>query len=520
MSKKVLLSGNEAIARGAIDSGISVATAYPGTPSTEILEYIAAHADDIHAEWSVNEKVALETAIGASYAGVRSICSMKHVGVNVAADPLMTLAYTGVKGGLVLVAADDPGMHSSQNEQDTRHYAGAAKILCLEPYSPQEAYDMMREAYEISEKMGLPVILRTLTRLSHSSAPTETREREEKKKPNLKVEAREWVMVPANARARLRVLNEKQPLLQEIAENIRYTKKIKKGCETKGMIACGSAYNYAMENYSDEYAVLKIATYPFPMKIIQEFIKDLEEVIVLEEGDPILEEKVRCLHPKVEGKISGKIPKEGELTPDIVAEAVGKKLAEKKSLDIKLPPRPPSLCPGCPHTSLYNSLKKVAPTIVTGDIGCYTLGVNMGALHTCLCMGAGISQAAGISHTGLSRVAAVIGESTFLHSGITALMNAVYNKANILVLILDNSAVAMTGHQPTPATGILATGKEGKAISLEAIVKACGVESLDIVEPYKEKEVEELIKKRIDEPGVRVIISRAPCVIVKKRMKK
>jgi indolepyruvate ferredoxin oxidoreductase alpha subunit len=445
---------------------------------------------------------------------------MKHVGVNVAADPLMTVAYTGIKGGLVLVAADDPGMHSSQNEQDSRHYVRAAKLLCLEPYNAQEAYDMMREAYRISEKTGLPVILRTLTRLSHASSPAETAERDEKKKPDLRIDAREWVMVPANARARLKVLNGKQPMLQEISDNLKFHSVAKKGGEKKGIIAFGTAYNYAMENHSDEYAVLKISSYPFPEKMIQEFISGLDSVLVLEEGDSILEEKIRCMHPNVEGKLSGKIPKEGELTPDTVAAALGKTLPAPKKLDMQLPPRPPSLCLGCPHTSLYNSLKKAAPTIIAGDIGCYTLGVNMGTLHTCLCMGAGISQAAGISHTGLRRVAAVIGESTFLHSGVTALMNAVYNRANILVLILDNSAVAMTGHQPTPATGATASGKEGKKISLEEIVRGCGVDSLDVVEPYKEAEVEALVRKRLDESGVKVIISRSPCVIVKKRAAK
>jgi indolepyruvate ferredoxin oxidoreductase alpha subunit len=517
---KELLSGNEAIARGAMDAGISVATAYPGTPSTEILEYVAAHADGIHAEWSVNEKVALETAIGASYSGVRVMCSMKHVGVNVAADPLMTLAYTGTKGGLLLVAADDPGMHSSQNEQDSRNYAKFAKILCIEPYDPQEAYDMAKDAFSLSEKMGLPVMLRTLTRLSHVSAPAETGDAVERKKADLHIDAKEWVMIPAHARARLKVLNEKQKLVQEIADGSRFNWMRKTGKEKVGVIAFGSAYNYAAEYATKEYAMMKVATYPFPEKKIKEFLVGLEKVLVFEECEPILEEKIRCMHPNVEGKLTGKIPKDGELTPEIAAKAYGKVAATPRSIGLALPPRPPSLCPGCPHTSLYNSLKKAAPTIVAGDIGCYTLGVGMGTLHTCLCMGAGISQAAGMSHSGLSRVAAVIGESTFLHSGVTALMNAVYNNANILVLILDNSAVAMTGHQPTPLSGMMATGKPGGKISLEEIVKACNVASLDVVDPYKEGDTENLLKKRLTEGGVKVIISRGPCIIVKKRMMK
>jgi indolepyruvate ferredoxin oxidoreductase alpha subunit len=327
-------------------------------------------------------------------------------------------------------------------------------------------------------------------------------------------------MIPAHARARLKVLNEKQKLVQEIADGSRFNWMKKTGKEKIGVIAFGSAYNYAAEYATKEYAMMKVATYPFPEKKIKEFLVGLEKVLVFEECEPILEEKIRCMHPNVEGKLTGKIPKEGELTPDIAAKAYGKELPAPKSVGLALPPRPPSLCPGCPHTSLYNSLKKVAPTIVAGDIGCYTLGVGMGTLHTCLCMGAGISQAAGMSHSGLSRVAAVIGESTFLHSGVTALLNAVYNNANILVLILDNSAVAMTGHQPTPLSGTMATGQIGGKISLEEIVKACNVASLDIVDPYKEVDTEKLMRTRIDEPGVKVMISRGPCIIVKKRMAK
>jgi indolepyruvate ferredoxin oxidoreductase alpha subunit len=288
MKDKKLLSGNEAIGRGAIDAGISVATSYPGTPATEILEYIAANADGIHAEWSVNEKVALETAIGASYAGVRAICSMKHVGVNVAADPLMTLAYTGVKGGLVLVAADDPGMHSSQNEQDSRHYVKAAKIFCLEPCDSQEAYEMVREAYTISEKTKLPMMLRTMTRISHTSSPVNVGEIGEKKKPSLEIDAREWVMVPANARVRHKVLNEKQPLLRELSEESRFNQVFEKGNEKTGIIAFGSAYNYVREFYNGRSALLRVSTYPFPMKMINGFLEGREKVIVLEEGDPLL----------------------------------------------------------------------------------------------------------------------------------------------------------------------------------------------------------------------------------------
>ena len=520
MAKKILLSGNAAIGRGAIEAGISVATAYPGTPSTEILEYIAKNSDGIHAEWSVNEKVALETAIGAAYSGLRAICSMKHVGVNVAADPLMTLAYTGVKGGLLLVAADDPGMHSSQNEQDSRFYAKFAKIFCLEPCNSKEAREMAIEAFDISEKMGLPVMLRTMTRVSHTSSPVEIGDIAEKKRPMLEINAREWVMVPANARVRHKLLNEKQEKLREISEESRFNRMVKKGDEEIGVIAFGSAYNYVMEFHEKDLALLRVSTYPFPVKLIQEFMDGLEKIIVFEEGTPFLEEVIRYYHSNVHGRLSGEVPLEGELSAEVVGPLLGKKIPESSSPDIGLPPRPPSLCAGCPHQSLYNALKKAKPAIVTGDIGCYTLGVNLGILHTCLCMGAGISQAAGMSHSEIKRVAAVIGESTFLHSGVTALMSAVYNKANILVMILDNGTVAMTGHQPTPLTGVTATGGEGGKISLEEIVRACNVASVDVIDPYMEDEVEKLIRKRLDEPGVKVIISRGPCIIIKKRMKK
>jgi indolepyruvate ferredoxin oxidoreductase alpha subunit len=520
MAEKILLSGNEAIGRGAIEAGISVATAYPGTPSTEILEYIAKNSDGIHAEWSVNEKVALETAIGASYSGVRAICSMKHVGVNVAADPLMTLAYTGVKGGLLLVAADDPGMHSSQNEQDSRFYAKFAKIFCYEPYNSQEAREMVIDAFDISEKLQLPIMLRTLTRVSHTSSPVRIGEIVEGKTPELRIDPGEWVMVPAHARVRHKILNEKQKDLREISEKSRFNKIAKLGNEKTGIIAFGSAYNYAMESRGKDVALLKVSTFPFPMNLIREFLDGLEKVIVLEEGEPLLEEVVRCLHRNVHGRLSDEVPLEGELSPEIVDPLLCSTVLGSGSMDLELPPRPPSLCPGCPHQSLYNALRKVEPAIVTGDIGCYTLGVNLGILHTCLCMGAGISQAAGMSHSGIKRVVAVIGESTFLHSGITGIMSAVYNRADILVIILDNGSVAMTGHQPTPLTGITATGDLGGKISLEDIVEGCNVNSVDVVDPYREAEVEKLMRKRLGEDGVRVIISNGPCIIVKKRMKK
>lgn len=516
MDKKVLFSGNEAIARGAIESGVGVATAYPGTPSTEILEYIAANSKEIHAQWSVNEKVALETAVGASYSGLRAICSMKHVGVNVAADPLITLAYTGVKGGLLIVAADDPGMHSSQNEQDTRYYSSFAKILCLEPCSSQEARDMTVEAFRISEETGLPVMLRTLTRVAHTSSPVALGVIRKTKKPHLNIKPKEWVMIPAHARVRHRILNDKQKELLAISENSEFN-KIVEGDGGVGVIACGSAFNYVMEFHDNDFSVLKISTYPLPIKLIRKFLKDKEKIIVFEEGEPFVEDIIRCNHGFVVGRRSGDVPLTGELTPEVVSGVLEKKNTEGRETDMRLPVRPPVMCPGCPHRSLYVALKKAKPTVVTGDIGCYTLGVQppLGVLNTCLCMGAGIGQAAGMSHSGIDGVAAVIGESTFLHSGITSLMNAVYNKADILVIILDNSTVAMTGHQPNPATGVTARGDKTRKISIEDVCKGCGVDSVTVVDPYDIRNSGKVIQDKISSSGVNVIVSRRPCVILK-----
>ncbi len=516
MGKKIVLSGNESIARGALESGISLATGYPGTPSTEILEYIAAYSSsDVHVEWAVNEKVALETAVGASYCGVMALCCMKHVGVNVAADPLVTLAYTGVRGGLVLVAADDPGMHSSQNEQDSRFYAGFAKIPLLEPSDAVEAKAMVREAFVLSKSTGLPVMLRTLTRVSHTSEPVELGPMEKQKTPVLDVERREWVMVPAYARVRHRILNQKQVKLLEYSESSGFNKVVV-GANELGVIASGVCFGYAMEFYRNDYSVLKIGSYPLPDKLLREFVRDKKEVLVLEEGEPYIEDMVRCTHHNVKGKRTGDIPLEGELTPEIVSLALGGDPVIKDDAGIKLPPRPPVMCPGCPHRGTLYALKQKNPLIVTGDIGCYTLGVQkpLEALDTCLCMGASIGKAAGMSHSGIERVASVIGESTFLHSGITSLMSAVYNQASILVLILDNSTVAMTGQQPTPASGVDIRGGKTRKISIEEICRSCGVDSVDVINPYKIVEMGELIEKRLGQDGVRVIVARAPCVML------
>ena len=518
---KELLSGDDAIGRGAIEAGISLATSYPGTPATEILQYIA-HNFTGDAEWAVNEKVAFETAIGASYAGKRSICSMKHVGLNVASDPLMTAAYLGIRGGLLLAVADDPGAYSSQNEQDSRFYAKFAKIPCLEPSDSQEARDMTIMAFELSEKVGLPVMLRTVTRISHACSAVEVGPIREQNALLLQKDPANMIAVPSNVVRCHRNLNEKQQALKQWGEESGLNKTFKKD-QKKGIITCGIGYVYAKE-YGPEFAILKISYYPVAERLIEEFVKGLDEVWVLEEGEPYIEEIARRYSPHVKGKISGEISNTGELGPDVLTAYIpgwGAASSSYKS-STPLPSRPPVLCPGCPHSKLYAALKAVQPAFTAGDIGCYTLGANppYQIVDTCLCMGAGISKAAGISKQGVKRVAAVIGDSTFIHSGIPALINAVYNKANILVLILDNSSTAMTGHQPTPLTGITAKGEEGGKTSLEGICKSCGVNSVEVIDPFDVEKTEALLKEKLDAEGVNVVISRRPCVFLLKRKAK
>jgi indolepyruvate ferredoxin oxidoreductase alpha subunit len=516
--KKVLLSGNEAIGRGAIEAGISLAVSYPGTPATEILEYLARNFAG-EAEWALNEKIALETAIGASYAGKRALCSMKHVGLNVAADPLMTAAYLGIRGGLVLVIADDPGAYSSQNEQDSRIYAQFAKIPCLEPADAQEAKDMVIAAFDLSEKIELPVMVRTLTRVSHASSPVTIGEPRQQNSLSIEKNPERLLAVPSNVVRLHKVLNEKQDTLIEWAGSSGLNKVVKSG-RKKGIIACGVASMYAQE-YGDDFALLKIATYPFPESIIGKFVEGLEEVWVLEEGEPIVEEIARKYFPTVKGKISGDLSREGELGPDALASHVwGDPSIKLDSPDLLK--RPPVMCPGCPHREFYKSLVAAGPSFTAGDIGCYTLGASppLKALDTCLCMGASISKAAGIAKQGVKRVAAVIGDSTFLHSGIPALISAVYNKANILVVIMDNASTAMTGHQPTPLTGITAKGEVGGKVSLDELCRSCGVTSLEVVDPFNHESTERLIREKLDADGVNVIISRRPCVLIAGKTKK
>ncbi len=513
--EKTLMLGAYAIARGAIEAGISYATSYPGTPATQILEYIAQNSS-IPCEWSINEKVAYEVAYGVSLSGKRVLCSMKHVGLNVAADPFMSSAYLGTNGGFVLAIGDDPGAYSSQNEQDSRFYAQFAKVPCLEPADPEEAKVLTKLAFELSELLNLPVMVRSITRLLHCYAPVNLENPLPEKELNLRRDPLHLLALPRHVKTLHQELNKKhKQAIAWIKE--KGLNQIISGSGKTGIIACGITYLYAKELGLD-LPIYKISAYPLDLEEIKKFVEHLDEVIVLEEGYPLVEKLVRCYHPKVKGKLSGDLPLEGELGPEPVLKLFGK-LGENLE-PAKVPPRPPFLCKGCPHAEFFKALKEAEPEFVTGDIGCYTLGANppLSVLETCLCMGASIGKAAGLALQGVKRVAAVIGDSTFLHSGIPALINAVYNKADILVCILDNSVVAMTGHQPTPETGLTAKGEETKAVDLAEICKACKVESVKVVDPFKKEETIKALREGLENPGVWVVISKRPCVFASKAL--
>ncbi|MDI6865334.1 MULTISPECIES: thiamine pyrophosphate-dependent enzyme [Thermodesulfovibrio] len=514
--EKILMLGCDAIARGAVEAGISYASSYPGTPATQILEYIAKNSS-VKAEWSVNEKVAYEVAYGVSLTGRRVLCSMKHVGLNVASDPFMTSAYLGIKGGFVLVLGDDPGAYSSQNEQDSRFYASFAKIPCLEPSDAQEAKDMTKLAFDISEELGLPVMIRSITRLLHCISPVILENIKPEKEIKLEKNPEYLLAIPKNVVRLHSELNKKQEKIKKLLEKYEFN-KIFSGKGKTGIIACGITYLYAKE-LGEDLPIFKISAYPVDEDLIKNFVKNLDEVVVLEEGYPFIESLVKKYCPNVKGKLSGDLPLEGELCVEPLLKLFGKIKSYTKNFP--LIPRPPVLCPGCPHREFYKALNEAHPNFVTGDIGCYTLGANppLKAIDTCLCMGASIGKASGISSQGIKRVAAVIGDSTFIHSGIPALINAVYNKSDILVCILDNSSVAMTGHQPTPAIGITAKGEETKKIDLVELCKACGADSVEVVDPYDKKSTFEAIKKGLNEPGVNVVIARRACILVAKKLK-
>ncbi len=514
---KKVLSGNEAIARGAYEAGVKFASAYPGTPSTEILETVAKEYKSIMSEWAPNEKVALEVATGASYAGARTMAVMKHVGVNVAADPLMTLPYTLVRGGLVLISADDPELFSSQNEQDNRQYARFAKIPMLEPSTSQEAKDFMIEAMRISEEFETPVMLRTTTRISHSMGVVETGDPVEVKEPSLERHPKEWVMLPANARVRHPVIEERIIRLRELSNKspLNYEEK---GDKSIGIISSGIAYQYAKEAMPGASFLKLGMSYPLPDKKIKKFAAKVDELWVIEELDPFFEEQIRAMGIACRGK--DKIPMCGELSPDIIKEAItGKK--KKYPAPASLPGRPPSMCPGCPHRGMLWAIRR-NKAFIAGDIGCYTLGFlpPLDAIDTCQCMGAGISHAHGMSKVfgaKKEKITAVIGDSTFYHSGLTGLLNLAYNDGTALIVILDNSTTAMTGAQNHPGTGVTLGREKTIDVNLEQVVKALGIKWVETINPYDIKNARKKVKEALDYDGPSVIISKAPCVLLKSK---
>ena len=521
---KKLLSGNEAVARGFYEYGGRVAVAYPGTPSTEILENMVQYKDDVNSQWSPNEKVALEVGIGSSFGGARTLVAMKHVGVNVAADPLLTVTYSGIKGGFVLVSADDPGMHSSQNEQDNRYYAKFAKMPLLEPSDSREAKDFVGLALDISEKFDTPVLLRTTTRISHTKTVVELKERKEndsllgfEKNPS------KYVMVPANAKKRHPVVEERTMKLTAFSESSDINRVEMKSKEM-GIITSGIAYQYVKEAFPDA-SVLKLGmSFPLPMDKITSFAQAVDTLYVVEELEPFIEEMIKARGISVIGK--DVVPRCGELNVEIVRQSLsgrsdGPRSAEK--VDEKaLPSRPPVLCPGCPHRGVFYTLNKLK-AVVTGDIGCYTLGVQppLSAMDSTIAMGAsvgvniGLEKALGLDFSRHS--VAVIGDSTFMHSGVTGLMDAVYNKGSNTVLILDNRITAMTGRQENPGTGYTLMGEETKEVDLEALARAIGVEHVRKVDSYDLSALKEVIKEEMDRPEVSVIITYNPCMLIRRK---
>jgi len=494
-----------------------VAAAYPGTPSTEILEN-AARYEGIEAQWSVNEKVALEVAIGASMAGARALVAMKHVGVNVAADPLMTASYVGCRGGLVLVSADDPGMHSSQNEQDNRAYAKMAKIPMLEPADSQEAKDFVLKAFEISERFDTPVMLRMTTRICHGKSPVDLGRVVETRPMGYEKDVRKYVMIPGHARGRHAVVEDRRVRLEAYAETFELNIS-ELNDPSMGIITSGAAYQYAREAFP-EASVLKLSlTHPLPSGRVEDFAGQVEKLYVVEELEPYLEDQVKALGIRAHGK--DLLPRVGELSPEIVLKAIGGDSAEvlPSRAPVDLPARPPAMCPGCPHRGMFHVLKKLKLT-VTGDIGCYTLSVlpPLETMDSCICMGASIGAAVGMEKAlgpeASEHTVAVLGDSTFIHSGITGLVDVVYNRSNVTVIVLDNRTTAMTGHQENPGTGRTLKGEQTRAFDFVAVAKAIGVEDPRVVDPYDLAATERVVREEVARPGPSLIVSRRECVLL------
>lgn len=514
---KTLMLGNEAVARGLYESGCEFVSSYPGTPSTEITEKVA-EFQEVYAEWAPNEKVAMETAFGASLSGKRSFCAMKHVGLNVAADPLFTISYTGVNAGMIIVVADDAGMHSSQNEQDSRNYAKAAKMPMLEPSDSAEALAFTKAAYEISEKYDTAVIIKMCTRVAHSQSLVETSERVPAPEHPYEKNIAKYVMMPGMAKRRHPIIEKRLEDLRELAET-SVLNRIEEGSDSSiGFITSSTCYQYVKEVFGDKYPVLKLGMiHPMPVEKIKNFASKVDRTIVVEELDAFIEEHCSNIGVKVEGKaIFGNI---GELSQSIIAEKMGVPTAQAKKLDDEIPNRPPVMCAGCPHRGLFYTLKKNNLTVL-GDIGCYTLGAvaPLAAMDSTICMGASVSSLHGfnkISNENDKKTVAVIGDSTFMHSGVTGLINIAYNESNSTVIILDNSITGMTGHQQNPTTGYNLKGDPCAKIDLEALCRAVGIKNVRVVDPYNLKECNDVINEELQKDEASVIISRRPCALLK-----
>jgi indolepyruvate ferredoxin oxidoreductase alpha subunit len=526
MEERYLL-GNEAIAHACLESPVDFVSGYPGTPSSEVIDVLRSQKERAyHVEWSVNEKVALENALAAAWCGIRALCTMKHVGLNVAADPLMTSAYTGVTGGLVIMSADDPFAHSSQNEQDSRCYAHFAKVPCLDPSTIQEAHDMVRDAFSLSEELGLPVIFRPTTRICHSKGNVRLGDiAQSARKAEFKKDPRQYVVIPAHTRILHKKLNEKQPAIKRRLVELGYNT-----CSVKGkklVISSGIAASYVQEILPDGISFMKIGAYPIDESWLKDCVRRHDSVLVIEELAPEVEEQVLQVAGdiQVHGKKDGYVPYEGEFSLTVVAGIMTKAgiLPKNPYHEVtpvqNLPLRPPILCAGCLHRAAFYAIKRVfKDAIYPSDIGCYTLGLQLGVVDTTICMGASITVASGIANSGEPRdVICTIGDSTFLHTGVQGLMNAVYNGADITVVILDNRTTAMTGHQPNPNTGLTACGVESPPVSLDAVCRACGVTFVETVDPYDITGTIEALKQAKSRKGVKVIIAKQQCVITARR---
>lgn len=512
----VWMSGNEAIALGAYEAGVKVASGYPGTPSTEILENLSCY-EGVYTEWAPNEKVGLEVAIGASFAGVRAMATMKHVGLNVAADPLFTVSYTGVRGGLVVIVADDPEMHSSQNEQDSRNYAFAAKLPMLEPSDPAEVGELLKEAFAISEEFDTPVLFRITSRIAHVKCVVKKGEKVSFwVSPGIEKMPAKFVMLPGNARARRVVVEERMRRLRELAETAPFN-LVEAGDSRRGFITSSVSYLYVKEAFP-ESAVLKLGMcWPLPEQKIRDFAKSVDQLYIIEELDPFLELHIKAMGIPCHGK--DLIPNQGELNTTIVRRSVDPASFAELFAPVALPMRPPNMCAGCPHRGIFYNLSRMK-LFVSGDIGCYTLGFlpPLSAMDSCVCMGASVGIAHGMAKAlgteAKGKIVSVIGDSTFIHSGLSGLINTVYNGSSSLLIILDNRITAMTGQQNNPASGCNIKGEAANAIDLEALCRAVGVRHVDVVNPHDIKACRQVLEKALERDEASVVIARAPCVLL------